>query len=180
MKIAIFGSAKGGSKTAIHKAQEIGKLIAKKGHSIITGACPGLPYEASKAAFKIGGKTIAYSPAKHKKEHTNKFNAPTKHFSILKFIPNKYEHRHNKSACYKYRNISSTLHADKAIIIGGGIGTLNEFTIAYDLGMEIGVLTKTNGIADMIKQIVKKTNKVTGAKVYYSSNPETLLKKMKI
>lgn len=180
MKIAIFGSAEGGGKSAILKARVIGKLIAEKGHSIITGACMGLPYEASRAAFEAGGKTIGHSPAKHKKEHVNKFNDPIEHFSILKFIPAKYEHGHNKSACYKYRNISSAIHADKAIIIGGRIGTLNEFTIAFDLGKEIGVLTKTGGIADMIKQIVKKVAKNTGAKVYYSSDPKTLLKKMKI
>jgi hypothetical protein len=52
MKIAVYGSASGEiSQETREKARKIGREIARREHDLITGACPGLPYEAVEAAF---------------------------------------------------------------------------------------------------------------------------------
>ena len=40
------------------------------------------------------------------------------------------------------------------ILVAGGIGTLNEFTIAYDEGKVIGLLHGTGGAADMAQTLL--------------------------
>ena len=48
---------------------------------------------------------------------------------------------------------------DTVIIFGGGIGTLNEFTIAYDEGKLIGVLEGTGGVADRVNELAALSGK---------------------
>ncbi|MBW2986573.1 hypothetical protein KY333_04355, partial [Candidatus Woesearchaeota archaeon] len=147
MKIGIYGSAAGDISSDISgKARELGKQIAQRGHVIITGGCLGLPNETVLGAHEMNGECIAYSPATTLEEHVEKYKMPTKGFTDFVFVPADYKHAENKRVCLKYRNVSSVADADAAIIIGGRIGTMNEFTIAYDLGKKIGVLTRTGGI----------------------------------
>jgi uncharacterized protein (TIGR00725 family) len=54
------------------------------------------------------------------------------------------------------RDIINIRSADGVIIVGGGIGTLNEFTIAYDEGRPIGILTNSGGISNSIPHIVEE------------------------
>jgi len=186
MIIAIYGSADVSSnKGASKHAKKIGQLLATKGHTIITGACPGIPFEAAKAAYKAGARVIGYSPAVNKKEHKTRFQDPTKYFTDMVFVPQDYEHIKNDAACYKYRNISSVMNCDKVIIIGGRYGTLDEFILAYEFGKEIGILQGTKGAAeiietDIMESILKKIDKETGAKVCFKNSPRELLLTMKL
>jgi uncharacterized protein (TIGR00725 family) len=140
-------------------------LIAEKGHTLVTGACPGIPYEAVLAANEIGGKVIGYSPAKDEKEHIEKYGYPVKGFDKI----------HYTGLGKKGRNILNVRNSDAVVIISGRIGTLNEFTIAYDMGKRIGVLKGSGGITDLIPEIVEVAKKKTDAKIIYSENPEKLM-----
>ncbi len=64
---------------------------------------------------------------------------------------------------------------DVVLFIGGSIGSLNEFTIAYDEGKVIGCLTGTGGVADEIKQLVSTLQKPTKARIVYEAEPLRLL-----
>ncbi len=177
-KIGIFGSAIGNlDPETLKKSKKIGALIAKNNHIIITGGCPGIPYEAAKSAYEEGGKTIAYSPATDLKEH-KKIGFPTDYTKEFVFIPKEYRHAKNIEICKKYRNLSSVAACDAAIIISGRIGTLNEFTIAYDLGKTIGILKNTGGITSHIQKLIKDLNKKTNAKIIYSKEPKDLVAKI--
>ncbi|MDX6288799.1 MAG: hypothetical protein QOH42_598, partial [Blastocatellia bacterium] len=55
------------------------------------------------------------------------------------------------------------------------IGSLNEFTIAYDEGKVIGCLTGTGGVADEAKQLVETFQKPTKSRVLYDDDPERLV-----
>ena len=177
-KIGVFGSALGQiDSETLKKSREIGALIAKNNHIIITGGCPGIPYEAAKAAYEEGGKTIAYSPATDIEQH-KKYNYPTDSTKEFVFIPKDYRHAKNMEICKKYRNISSVSACDAAIMISGRIGTLNEFTIAYDLGKIIGILENTGGITTHIQKLVEDLNKKTNAKIIYSKEPKDLIAKI--
>ena len=176
-KIGIFGSALGQlDPETLKKSKKIGALIANQGHTLITGGCPGIPYEAAKAAYKEGGKTIAFSPATDLEEHIE-IRFPTDSFTDFVFIPKDYKHAKNQDICKKYRNVSSVSACDAAIIISGRIGTLNEFTIAYDLGKTIGILKNTGGITTHIQKLIEHLNKKTNAKLIYSKEPKDLVAK---
>ncbi len=185
MKVAIYGSSEGSSQTAIHSAREIGKFLAEKKHTVITGACRGLPFEAALAAFSNGGQVVGYSPAINEEEHVTKYSDPTECFTELIFIPSDYEYATNEKACYKYRNIRSAINCDKAIIIGGRYGTFDEFILAYEFGKEIGVMENTGGVSeiiatDIMKSTLEKIYKNTGAKVHFKEDPVKLLEAMKL
>ncbi len=177
-KIGIFGSALGQlDPETLKKSKKIGALIAKNNHDLITGGCPGIPHEAAKAAYQEGGKTIAYSPATDLEQH-KKYNYPTDSTKEFVFIPKDYKHAKNIEICKKYRNVSSVSACNAAIIISGRIGTLNEFTIAYDLGKTIGILKNTGGITNHIQKLIKDLNKKTDAKIIYSKEPKDLVAKI--
>lgn len=184
MKVAIYGSAVNDADDLVIKsAREIGKLLAEHEHTIITGASLGAPFEAASVAFRAGGRVVGYSPAINIKEHKTRFDDPVEGFTELIFIPSDYKYIANNMACYKYRNISTVMNCDKAIIIGGRYGTLDEFIQAYEFGKEIGIIKNSKGAAeviatDMMDLILKKVYKDTGAKVYFENDPKKLLKAM--
>ena len=57
------------------------------------------------------------------------------------------------------------------------MGTLNEFTIAFEDRKPVGVLEKTGGAADTIKDIVDKSHRGPG-NVVYSTDPKVLVDKL--
>jgi len=178
MKISIYGSATGEMSASAHDAaKHIGALIAKRGHTLITGACGGIPLDAARAAHAEGGKVIGYSPARNLEEH-KAFGMPVAEISQFIFVPASYEFVDHPGMCRKVRNISSSAACDACIIIAGQYGTLNEFTNAYDFGKPIGVLTGSGGIADLLPEITEKIRKEPRPPIVFSENPEELVEKL--
>jgi len=177
MKIGVYGSAGGKMQKGLaNKARELGKAIARGKHVLVTGGCLGLPYEAVLGAHEKKGECIAFSPAVNLEEHVKKYSMPRKGFTDFVFVPENYGHAGDKRICLKYRNVSSVAAVDAAIIISGRIGTMNELTIAYDLGKRIGVLEDTGGITgEAIKVLLRDARKDTGALVMSHKDPETLV-----
>ncbi len=166
LKIGVMGSASGKLSKAHKKiAYELGCAIAENDCITITGACPGLPFEAAKGASKNGGLVVGISPALSEREHIEKYHSPTAYHNVLIFT----------GSGLMGREVVNIRSSDIVIIIGGHSGTLGEFSIAYDEGNLIGVLLGTGGIASKIKSIVKYIKKDTGAKIMYESNPRALL-----
>lgn len=177
MKIGVYGSAAGDiSNETKEKAKEIGRQIARKGHCLITGGCYGLPYEAVLGFNEVGGECVAYAPAISFEKYLNKDDILAEKFTKIIYIPKDYPHADNVLVCRKYRNVSSVADVDAVIIICGRIGTMNEFTIAYDLGKKIGILEGSGGItSNAVKVLLKDINKKTGAKIIYKSDPVKLV-----
>lgn len=169
-KIGVMGSAWGKqSDEVLEKASALGKAIAKNGCILITGACPGVPYEASQSAKLNGGFTVGFSPASSMKEHVSEYKYPND-FDFLVFT----------GFGKKGRNVVSIRTCDAVIFISGGSGTLNEFTIAYDEEKICGILTQTGGITEMIKELEEKclSGRKACGKVIYDSDPEMLVEKI--
>jgi uncharacterized protein (TIGR00725 family) len=149
MKIAICGSGKVFDNIISKKTAEIGRQLAKCKCTVLTGACHGYPNEAAKAAFAEGGKVIGYSPARNRNDHIQDFNFPTENFSKIIYtahgIPG--------------RNLDLISNADAIIIVGGQVGTLNEFTIAMHEHKKIGILKGSGGVSDLIPQIADAIDK---------------------
>lgn len=181
MNIAVYGSAVGNHDDEVkNKAREIGRVIARNGHIVVTGACTGLPHEAVLGAHELKGKCVGFSQEVSLEAH-KKAGLPTKGFSEFVFVPKDYEHAKDILLSRKYRNISLVASIDAAVIISGQTGSMNEFTIAYDTGKVIGVLDGTGGITKRaIKVLLEDTNKKTGAEVFFESDPVKLIESIQI
>jgi uncharacterized protein (TIGR00725 family) len=146
LKIGVMGSASGPQvedPLAREKARQLGKTIGERGYIFINGACPGLPHDAMLAAKEAGGFTIGISPAFSEYEHINEYLSPAGHDMII-----------FTGMGFMERDIINIRSSDAVVIIGGGIGTLNEFTVAYDEGRPIGIVTESGGISNSIEHIV--------------------------
>lgn len=169
-KICISGGAHGiNAEKAAALARKVGEMIAKKGHVLITGATTGVPYEAAKAAKKAGGSVIGFSPAGSKEEHTQKYRLPAE--------DSLFDHVIYTEAGYTGRNLLMVRSSDATIIIDGRIGTLNEFTVAFEENEIVGVLEGSGGIADEIRHLLEVAKKGQ-RKVIFDSDPEKLVEKI--
>ncbi len=168
LKIGVSGSSGEASKTVLKKAFDLGKEIALKKCLLVTGGCGGIPFAAVLGAKSGGGKTVAVSPAKNKKEHCKKFNYPAKEFDKWVF-------------CKKgkpERNIAFVRKCDCVIFVGGRIGTLNELSIAVCEKKLIGLLEKSGGVAENAEKILKIAETFNREKIVSEKSPEKLVMKI--
>ena len=70
-----------------------------------------------------------------------------------------------------------TRAADAVIIICGRMGTLNEFTIAFEDQKYIGVLIGSGGTADKIEGLIQKPFRGK-MRIIYEKDPKKLVKKL--
>lgn len=168
-KICVSGAAETGhcAPDALEKAEQIGRAIAEAGMILVTGATTGIPYWAAKGTKEAGGIVIGLSPAASELSHTKAYKLPTDYHDLIIYT----------GFDYSGRNLLLTRSSDAVITICGRMGTLNEFTIAFEDKKPIGVLTGTGGTADMIGDIVDKSHRGPG-KIVYDSNPKKLLEKL--
>ena len=168
MTIGVMGSVSGNSQEASEKSYQLGCAIAEHDCITVTGACPGLPYDAVMGAKDNGGMTVGVSPGHNFAEHTIRYNSPYLGFDIIIYT----------GSGLMGREITGVRTCDMVVIAGGRSGTLGEFSIAYDEGKIIGVLKGTGGITEAIKGLIPIMNKETGATVIYDEDPQQLVKKM--
>lgn len=169
LKVGVMGGA-GDDIPVKHldKASQLGEAIAGAGCIVITGACPGLPLAAARGAKDRGGTVIGISPALSLDEHAFKYESPTLAHDVMIFT----------GSGLMGREVVNIRSSDIVVIIGGSSGTLGELAIAYDEGKLIGVLTRTGGISDMVRDILATCNKDTGARVIYNTDPRRLVEQL--
>lgn len=145
-KICVSGAAETGhcSPYALERATEIGREVAKHGLVLVTGATTGAPYWAAKGAKEAGGLVIGFSPAVSQEDHIKKFDLPTDYHDFIFYT----------GYGYSSRNLLLIRSSDAVITVCGRIGTLNEFSIAFEDKKPIGVLRESGGIADTIREIL--------------------------
>ncbi len=169
LTIGVMGSASGKqNKESMLKLTQLGRAIAERGHILITGACPGLPYAAALGAQAAGGLSIGISPGLSLEEHERKYRSPSDAYDVLIYT----------GSGLMGREVLNIHSSDMIVIAGGRTGTLGEFAIAYDEGRLIGVLTGTGGIADQVDDLVRLCNKKTGAVVLYDDDPARLIDRL--
>ncbi|MEK7554423.1 MAG: hypothetical protein AAB518_00335 [Patescibacteria group bacterium] len=168
-KIGISGAAETGhcAIDAVEKAEQLGREVAKGGLVLVTGATTGIPYWAAKGAKEEGGLVVGLSPAASESAHVKSYHLPVDYHDILIYT----------GFDYTGRNLLLTRAVDGLIVACGRMGTLNEFTVAFENQKPIGVLTGTGGTADTIEDLVKRSHRGPG-KIVYDSDPKRLLEKL--
>lgn len=166
IKIGVMGSAERTSATTFREhAIALGRAIAGRNVILLTGATAGLVYESGKAAHDAGAFHIGISPAGDKQEHLERYELPVDACDAIIYT----------GFGLKGRNVVLVRSCDVVLFISGSIGSLNEFTIAYDEGKVIGCLIGTGGVADEIEKIVRTLRKETRARVFYDDDAERLI-----
>ena len=165
-KICVSGAAESSncSKNALELAAEVGKEIVRQNGVLITGATSGIPYWAAKGAKEEGGISVGLSPAASEVAHIRSYKLPTDYFDLIVYT----------GFDYAGRNLLLTRSADAVITICGRMGTLNEFTIAFEDHKPQGVLIGTGGAADAISDIVNKMHRGNG-RIIYNAEPKKLV-----
>ncbi len=149
------------------RAKELGREIARHGAAIVTGATTGFPLWAAMGAKEAEGISIGFSPAYSEKEHVEGYRLPIDYMDIIVYT----------GFGYTGRDLLLTRSADAVIIGPGRIGTIHEFTVAYEDGKPIGVLEGDWETDDVIKNIMDKSHKVN-EKVIFGSDPKDHVKRV--
>jgi len=168
-KICVSGAAETEccAPGALEKAKEVGREIVRHNGVLVTGATTGIPYWAAIGAKEEGGISIGLSPAASEIAHVKTYHLPVDYFDMI--IYTGFE--------YAGRNLLLTRSSDAVIVVCGRMGTLNEFTIAFEDQKPIGILTETGGMSDFIDDIVEKAQRGPG-KIVYDSDPKRLVEKV--
>ena len=131
IKICVSGAAETGhcGLDALDKAKELGREIARQGAVLVTGATTGFPLWVSMGAKEEGGMCIGFSPAASEKEHVEVYKLPLDYLDLIIYT----------GFGYAGRDLLLTRSADAVITGCGRIGTIHEFTIAFEDGKPIGI-----------------------------------------
>ena len=168
-KICVSGAAETGhcAPDALDKAKELGKQIVAHNAVLVTGATTGFPFWAAMGAKEAGGFSIGLSPAMSEREHVESYNLPLDYLDAIIYT----------GSGYAGRNLLLTRASDAVIIGCGRMGTLNEFTIAFEDNKPIGVLVGAGGTADLIEGIIETSHRGPG-QIVYDKDPKTLIERV--
>ena len=169
IKICVSGAAETShcGKEAYERAKELGREIVRQGSTILTGATTGFPYWATIGAKEVGGTSVGISPAASVEEHIHAYKLPTNNMDLIIYT----------GFGFSGRNLMLTRSPDAVIVGCGRIGTINEFTIAYEDGKPIGVLEGDWSADEVIKMIIEKGNRPT-TNIVFDKDPKRLVEKV--
>lgn len=168
-KICVSGAAETGHcpPGALEQAKELGREIARHKAILVTGATTGFPYWAAIGAKEAGGISVGLSPAANEREHIEEYKLPVDYMDMIVYT----------GFNYAGRNLFLTRASDGIIFGCGRMGTLNEFTIAFEDNKPIGILEDAGGSVDLIRDIIEKSNRGAG-KIVYDMEPKALVEKV--
>lgn len=166
-KICVSGAAEGAciNDETTEKAKELGRAIARAGCVLVTGATTGLPHYSAIGAKEEGGVSIGFSPAATYQDHVYRYHLPTNYMDLIVYT----------GFGYTGRNLILTRSADAVVVVCGRIGTLNEFTVAFEDRKPLGVLEHSGGISDEIKELTEIAHKHQ-CRILYDSDPDKLIR----
>jgi len=153
----------------INKAQDVGRALADiPDVQISTGATSGFPLYVAQG-YKENGKgfSIGLSPAASKREHLDVYKMPLEHNDVVIYT----------GFGFPGRDMMLVRSSDAIIIGCGRIGTIHEFTVAWESDMPIGILEGEWATSKVIHDIMDNSNR-TNAKVVFDADPKKLVEKV--
>ncbi|MBI2013477.1 MAG: LOG family protein [Candidatus Colwellbacteria bacterium] len=172
-KICVSGAAEtvNCGEEAFSIAEELGREIIRHNGILIDGATTGFPYWSAKGAKSIkGGIVVGLSPAMSEKEHVEIYKLPVDYHDLIVYT----------GFNYSGRNLLLTRASDAVIVGCGRMGTLNEFTIAFEDKKPIGILRGPWETDEVLLNMMEKSHRAEEMKdkIVISENPKELLDKL--
>lgn len=153
--------------TVIRKAQQLGRECANAGVQITTGATSGFPSYVAEGFKEVGGFSIGLSPAANKREHLDTYKLPLDYMDVVVYT----------GFGYPGRDLMLVRSSDAIILGCGRIGTIHEFTIAWESELPIGVLEGEWATDEVIKNIIANSNR-GNENVIFDADPKRLVEKV--
>lgn len=152
IKICVSGAAETGhcGIGALDLAKELGREIARQGAILVTGATTGFPFWAAMGAKEAGGISIGISPAASEKEHVEVYKLPLDYMDLIIYT----------GFGYPGRDLLITRSADAVICGCGRIGTIHEFTVAFEDGKPIGIFEGPWETGEELEDIIAKGHRI--------------------
>jgi len=169
MKLGVSGAAETGhcGVDAYDKGLELGRQIAHSGAILLTGATTGFPLWTAMGAKEAGGISIGFSPANSEKEHIEMYNLPIEYMDVIVYT----------GFGYPGRDLIFTRSCDGMFFGCGRIGTIHEFTIAFEDKKPIGVFEAEWETDEVIKNILENGHRPND-KIVFDTSPQTLVEKV--
>jgi len=155
------------SSDSISKTEELGGEIARQGGILVTGATTGLPLWAAKGAKEAGGMSIGFSPADTEQQHIDVYKLPTEYMDLIIYT----------GFGYPGRDLILTKSVDAVFISAGRVGTIHEFTIAFEDNKPLGILEGNWATDEIIQLILEKAHRPND-KIIFDSNPRALVERI--
>ncbi|MFA6355467.1 MAG: hypothetical protein WCW65_03520 [Candidatus Paceibacterota bacterium] len=166
IKICVSGAADtsfSGPGT-LDKAKELGQEIAKQGAIIVTGATTGFPFWAAMGAKEENGISIGFSPAASEKEHVEVYKLPLDYMDLIIYT----------GFGYPGRDLILTRSSDAVVFGCGRIGTIHEFTVAFEDDKPIGILRGPWEMSGELEDIIAKGHRPND-KIIFGDDPKKLI-----
>ena len=113
------------------------------------------------------GVSIGISPAANEHEHVDTYRLPLEYMDLIIYT----------GFGYSGRDLLFTRSCDAVILGCGRVGTIHEFTIAFEDGKPIGVLEGDWNTSDTIKEIIDRSNRPS-SNVIFGKDPKILVEKI--
>lgn len=171
-QICVSGAASGITVHDSHQlAYELGKAIAEKGKTLLTGATVGLPHYAAMGFMSVEsapGVSVGFSPATSFREHVSTYRLPTKEFDYINFTGMEYVGR----------DVHLVRSCDGMITVGGRMGSLHELSTALESRKVCGVLLGSGGLADYTPTLLEHVEAPGAKDIIYDTDPVRLVAKL--
>lgn len=166
IKLGVSGAAETGhcGLHALDKAKELGRQVVEQGAIIVTGATTGFPLWAAMGAKEAHGISIGLSPAQSERDHVETWRMPIDYMDLIIYT----------GFGFPGRDLLFTRSCDAILIGCGRIGTIHEFTIAFEDDKPIGVLEGPWTMAEQIKDMMLKGNRPSD-RVLFDDDPKRLV-----
>ena len=168
IRIAVSGAAETNhcGENTLDLADEIGREIVRQDAIVVTGATTGFPFWAAKGAKEEGGVSVGLSPAASEREHVEFYKLPLDYMDLIIYT----------GFGFSGRDILMTRSADAVILGCGRIGTIHEFTVAFEDHKPIGILEGSGETSDVIKHILDASHRSDDNKdIVFDSDPKRLV-----
>ncbi|HVZ75859.1 MAG TPA: hypothetical protein VG934_01145 [Candidatus Paceibacterota bacterium] len=169
LKLCVSGAAETGhcGIDAYDKGVELGRQIAKHGAIIVTGATTGFPLWSAMGAKRAGGFSLGFSPANTEKEHVEMYNLPIEYMDVIVYT----------GFGYPGRDLILTRASDAVFFGCGRIGTIHEFTIAFEDKKPIGILEADWETDEVIKDIIENGHRPND-RIIFDTDPKALVERV--
>ncbi len=169
LKIGVCGAAETTTcgVNALSQAKLLGQEIVKQGGVLVTGAVTGFPFWVAMGAKEEKGVSIGISPAANEHEHVETYRLPLEYMDLIIYT----------GFGYPGRDLLFTRSCDAIILGCGRVGTIHEFTVAFEDGKPIGVLEGDWNTSDTIKEIIDRSNRPSDH-VIFERDPKILVEKI--
>lgn len=169
IKLGVSGAAETGhcGLDALDKAKELGREIVRQGGILVTGATTGFPLWSAMGAKEERGISIGLSPAVDARDHVHNYRLPLDYMDLIIYT----------GFGFSGRDLLFTRTCEALFIGCGRIGTIHEFTIAFEEGKPIGVLEGSWTMDEQIRDMIEKSNR-PGDRVIFDTDPKRLVERI--